>query len=143
MESQPIQVLRWADISMGQKASLRVHFTPEVVEAFAKLTGDINPLHMSAEFAKGKGFDDRLAHGLLVASFFSAIAGTMLPGRDCIIHYARFDYKKPVYVGAKLDLEAEVVQKVEAFKVLMLQVTATDETGNVVLGGRIQTGVLE
>ena len=142
MADPAVQVHRWEDIVVGQTASLSVTLTPDVVAAFAKLTGDVNPLHMSSEFAKEKGFKDRLAHGLLVSAFFSAIAGTMLPGRDCILHYARFDYKKPVFVGTALTLEAKVVQKVEAFKVMMLEISARDAEGQLVLGGRLQAGVL-
>ncbi len=137
-----IAALSWEEIRVGQKAGLSVRVTPELVDSFARLTGDVNPLHLSPEFARKKGFQDRLAHGLLVSSFFSAIAGTMLPGRDCILHYARFDYKKPVFVGSELKLEAEVVQKVEAFKVLMLQISAFDDKGALVLGGRLQAGLL-
>lgn len=95
MSEVSVRVLTWEEIQLGQKARLEVRLTAELVDAFARLTGDVNPLHMSPEFARRKGFGDRLVHGLLASSFFSAIVGTMLPGRDCILHYARFDYKKP------------------------------------------------
>lgn len=137
-----MEQLRFEDVRVGQEARLEVRFTPETVDAFAKLTGDVNPLHASEEFARQKGFGSRVAHGLLVSSFFSAIAGTMLPGRDCILQSVRFEYRKPVLVGETVTLEAKVVQKSDAVRVIQLELKATGADGVVRLTGRMQAGFL-
>ena len=54
------------------------------IKYFAGISGDNNPVHMSDEFAKESKFGGRIAHGLLSASFFSAIFGTKLPGTGCV-----------------------------------------------------------
>jgi len=138
----PVKVLTFEEISVGQTAVLDVALTAEAVDAFARLTGDVNPLHTSAEFAKSKGFPERVSHGLLVGSFFSAIAGTMLPGRDCLLQSAKFDFKKPVLAGTKLTLEARVVQKVEAVRAIVLEISARGPGGELMVGGRLQAGLL-
>lgn len=142
MNETSVKVLSFEDISVGQKASLELNLTMELVDAFARLTGDVNPLHTSEEFAKSKGFERRVSHGLLIGAFFSTIAGTMLPGRDCLLQSVRFDFKKPVLIGTNLTLEARVVQKVDAVRALVLEISARDEAGAVVVSGRIQAGVL-
>jgi 3-hydroxybutyryl-CoA dehydratase len=143
MSEGAAQVLTFDEIEVGRKARLDVRFTPELIDAFVKLTGDRNPLHVSGEFARGRGFPDRLAHGLLSAAFFSTICGMLLPGRDCLLQSVRFDFRKPVPAGTALTLEAEVVQKIDAVRALVLQVTARDADGGVVVTGKIQAGVFQ
>ena len=134
-------VLTFEEIEVGRKARLEVRLTPELIDAFARLTGDLNPLHVSDEFARSRGFPARLAHGLLSASFFSAICGMLLPGRDCLLQSVRFDFRKPAPAGTALTLEAEVVQKIDAVRALVLQVSARNAAGEVVLSGKVQAGV--
>jgi 3-hydroxybutyryl-CoA dehydratase len=137
-----MEALRFEDVQVGQTASLEVRLAPETVDVFARLTGDTNPLHTSEEFARQKGFGGRVAHGLLVSSFFSTIAGTMLPGRDCILQSVRFEYRNPILVGETVTLEAKVAQKSDAVRVIQLDLKATGADGAVRLTGRMQAGFL-
>ena len=141
MSDGAAQVLTFEEIAVGRKARLEVRLTPEMIDAFARLTGELNPLHVSDEFAKSRGFPSRLAHGLLSAAFFSTICGMLLPGRDCLLQNVRFDFRKPVPAGTELTLEASVVQKIDAVRTLVLEVTARNAAGEVVLSGKIQAGV--
>jgi 3-hydroxybutyryl-CoA dehydratase len=141
MSEGAAQVLAFEEIEVGRKARLDVRLTPELIDAFARLTGDLNPLHVSGEFARSRGFPDRLAHGLLSAAFFSTICGMLLPGRDCLLQSVRFDFRKPVPAGTELTLEATVVQKIDAVRALVLEVAARNAAGEVVLSGKIQAGV--
>ena len=141
MNDGAASVLTYEEISVGRKARLDVSLTPEIIDAFARLTGDLNPLHMSADFAKSRGFSDRLAHGLLSAAFFSTIAGMLLPGRDCLLQSVKFDFRKPVPAGTALTLEATVVQKIDAVRAIVLEISARNAAGEVVLSGKIQAGV--
>ena len=54
--------------------------TAEDVDAFARLSGDVNPLHMEAEFARRHGFRGRVVHGVLLSAYLSRVLGTRLPG---------------------------------------------------------------
>ena len=142
MPKPVVKALAYDEIEVGQQAGLEVKITPALIDEFAKMTGDVNPLHQDDAFAKSKGFPKRIAHGLLVGAFFSAVAGTLLPGRDCLLQNARFAFKKPVHPGEKLKLSARVVQKVDAFKLVVLEIEATDSKGEVVVGGRLHAGLL-
>jgi 3-hydroxybutyryl-CoA dehydratase len=143
MSEGAAQVLTFEEIEVGRKARLDVRLTPELVDAFARLTGDLNPLHVSGDFARARGFPDRLAHGLLSAAFFSTICGMLLPGRDCLLQTVKFDFRKPVPAGTELTLEATVVQKIEAVRAIVLEVSARDAAGQVVLSGKIQAGIFQ
>ena len=141
MGESEAKVLAFEEMTVGRKASLDVRLTPELIDAFARLTGDVNPLHASGDFARGRGFPDRLAHGLLTASFFSTICGMLLPGRDCLLQSVRFDFRKPVPAGEALTLEAVIVQRIESVRAIVLEISARDAAGEVVLSGKIQAGV--
>ncbi|KAK8288523.1 hypothetical protein V6Z11_D07G127800 [Gossypium hirsutum] len=45
-------------------------FSNDDVGQYSKLSHDVNPLHFDSESARAAGFEDRLVHGLLVASLF-------------------------------------------------------------------------
>ncbi len=135
-----MESLTFEEIRSGDRREASVQVGGATLEAFAGLTGDVNPLHTDAVFARGRGFSARVAHGMLVSSHFSALIGTMLPGRDCLLQAAKFDYKKPVLEGETLTFSVEVVQKVDAVRVLVLDAKAVGADGTVRVSGRIQVG---
>ncbi len=83
-EAQTVPELRYDEIQVGDQASLTKTITDEDVINFAKLTGDVNPIHILDSFAKTTMFKERIAHGMLVSSFISTILGTKLPGKNTI-----------------------------------------------------------
>ena len=87
------------EISVGMSASYAQTITDADVKQFAGISGDNNPVHMNEEYANESRFKKRIAHGLLSASFFSALFGTRLPGKGCVYVSQNLDFKKPVYLG--------------------------------------------
>lgn len=87
------------EIEVGMSASLTQTITDEDVRKFADLSGDNNPVHLDEEFASQSRYKKRIAHGLLSASFFSALFGTKLPGRGCVYVAQNLSFKRPVYLG--------------------------------------------
>lgn len=63
-----------------------------------------------------------------------------LPGRDCLLQSARFEFKRAVLEGETLIFSVEVVQKVEALRVLVLDAKAVGDDGQVRVSGRLQVG---
>lgn len=41
----------WNDLSVGLTESFSVNVTQEIQDAFTKLTGDVNPMHIDSNFA--------------------------------------------------------------------------------------------
>ncbi|MBI3824875.1 MAG: MaoC family dehydratase N-terminal domain-containing protein [Candidatus Rokubacteria bacterium] len=81
---------------------------------FAGLTGDWNPLHTDAEYARGTEFGDRIAHGMLVLAVASGLlyragASAALPQET--IAFAGVDrvrFVAPVRIGDTVHVETEV-----------------------------------
>ena len=113
-----------------------------MLDEFKEITGDINPLHQSREFARKKGYTDRVGYGMLTASFLSTLAGVYLPGERSLIHSVETKFLKPVYVGDELTISGKVSETDERFKILKLKVTITNQKSEKVCKGTMQIGIL-
>ena len=128
---------------VGMYESFMTDVSESKMQEFLDITGDVNPLHNNADYAKLQGFDDRVVYGLLTTSFFSTLAGVYLPGERCLIQEVDYKYVKPVYVGDKLNVSGEVVEKDDRTRQLRLKVrikrVSDDAT---VVRGAMTVGVL-
>lgn len=61
---------------MGVKRSFIVSLA--VYTAFQQCSGDYNPLHTDEEFARGKGFPERVMYGNILNAFVSMLIGESL-----------------------------------------------------------------
>ena len=96
------------EISMGQEAEFSKTVTEADIEMYAKVSGDVNPVHMDEDFAKTTIFKTRIAHGMLSAGFVSAILGTKLPGPGCIYLSQSLKFLAPVMIGDTVMARATV-----------------------------------
>jgi len=86
-------------LSVGQSAESSKTISILDIEAFANVSGDHNPVHLDAEFAATTPFKGVIAHGMLSASFISAILGTTLPGEGTIYMGQNLKFLAPVRPG--------------------------------------------
>ena len=96
-------------IAVGQTYSHEFNFSQADVIAFANATGDKNPVHLDAEFAAKTQFKRPIMHGMLSASLFSKVFGTLFPGEGTIYLKQTLNFLKPMYVDT--DYVAEFVVK--------------------------------
>jgi 3-hydroxybutyryl-CoA dehydratase len=87
------------ELVVGMTAEKRVTVTEERIAQFAQASDDFNPLHMDEAFASRTAYRGRIAHGLLSASFGSAVVGTILPGAGAIYLSQTLNFHKPVRIG--------------------------------------------
>ncbi|MGM9571857.1 MAG: MaoC family dehydratase [bacterium] len=99
------------EIEIGTRASFEKILTDNYMQLFKELSGDENPMHTDTEYAKSRGYLDRIVYGMLLSSFYSTLVGMYLPGEKCLLNKCEIDYKKPVYVGDTLTITGEVIDK--------------------------------
>ena len=128
---------------MGQKASLRKKILAEDVEAFAKFSGDYNPLHMDEGFAKSTLFQKRVAHGMIAASYISTLIGMELPGPGSLWNQQSLNWKAPVFIGDELEISVEVTHKSEGTQSVTLDVRAVNQNHTTVLEGKGVVMIME
>ena len=131
------------EIELGQKESFSTGITEDKMKAFLSITGDTNPLHNEEEYAKSEGFGERVAYGMLTASFMSTLAGVWLPGKYSLIHTVETEFAKPVHIGDTLTIEGEVTEKNDTFRYIKLKVSIRNQNGTRVCRGKMRIGLLK
>ena len=97
--SLTLEQLSIEEIRIGMEVSYIHTITDADVREFSEISGDKNPIHLSDEYAKKSRFKKRIAHGLMSASYFSALFGTKLPGEGAIYVSQSLQFKRAVYLG--------------------------------------------
>lgn len=122
-------------LRLGARASLTRTITDEDVQAFARLTGDTNPLHLDEAFAQTTRFGRRVAQGFLVAGLISAVLGTQLPGPGAIYLEQRLRFLKPVFPGDAVTVRVEITGHQPEKGVVTLSTHCFNQHGGQVLSG--------
>ena len=85
-------------------------FSEVDIALFVGISGDTNPLHTNAEFAKDSRFSQRIIHGMLTTSLWSTLIGTRLPGPGSVYMSQDIRFIKPVYIGATVTAKVMIAE---------------------------------
>lgn len=132
-----------SDVSVGLSDKFSVTISEEMLKAFLKISGDINPLHMNTAYAKEKGFKGKVVYGLLTASFYSTLVGVYLPGKYCLFHGIDIIFTSPVYIGDVLTVYGEISYINGAFKQIEISGHITNQDNKRISKAKIKVGVYE
>src|SRR6516225_12263009 len=127
--------LAYEDIKIGDEASLTRTITETHIVNFAGITGDMNPIHVDAEYAAHSMFKERIAHGMLVAGLISAVLGTQLPGPNSIYLGQDLNFVAPVRIGDTVKVVVTVTDKRDEKRIIKLRTTACNQRGEMVIDG--------
>jgi len=110
MTSDSITKLSIDQLYVGMTESVSKVITSEDVRKFSELSGDTNPIHLDKKYAKETRYKKNIAHGLMCASYFSGIFGTKLPGLGSIYVSQSLKFKRPIYIGDKVDVIVNITE---------------------------------
>ena len=139
---QQYRLARYDDFTIGQRAYFSKTISEADVTLFAGVTGDVNPLHVDAEFARSTFFGSRIAHGVLVGSLIPTILGTLLPGTGTIYRSQSFEFVSPTRIGDTLTAWVEVIEIDVEAENLKLDTGVDNERGEAVIRGRAEVSLL-
>jgi len=134
---------KFSDIEIGLGESFEVKIDTSKMDKFLDISNDINPLHVDSNYAKKKGFPNRVVYGLLTSSFYSTLVGVYLPGKYCILQGIDIQFSKPVYIGDALKISGKVSYINEAYKQIEIKAFITNQNNEKVSKATIKTGVLD
>ena len=96
------------ELSVGMNAEYARTCTEADLVLFAAVSGDSNPIHMNAEYAAKTRFGGRIAHGILSASYISALVAMKLPGPGTVYLQQSLRFRHPVRIGDTVHAEVTV-----------------------------------
>lgn len=124
-------------IALGASASVtRTVFEADVL-AFAALTGDINPIHVDEAWASGTRLQGRVIHGMLLASYISAVIAMKLPGPGTIIFGQELRFISPARIGDTITACVVVRELLPEQSAAVLTVSCTNQLGKRLVSGTI------
>ncbi|MEM9426724.1 MAG: bifunctional enoyl-CoA hydratase/phosphate acetyltransferase [Pseudomonadota bacterium] len=124
------------EIAVGDFAELVRTLTAKDIDAFAVVSGDVNPAHVDTEFAEGDIFHKVIAHGMWGGALISNVLGTQLPGPGTIYLEQSLKFLKPVGIGDTVTVRVTVAEKHAEKKRLTLECTCTNGDGKLVIVGQ-------
>ena len=134
---------KFEDLHIGLNAEFVVTVTKEMVDSFLNISQDNNPLHVDVQFAKNRGFKDKVVYGMLTSSFYSKLIGVYLPGRHCLLHGIKINFNHPVFTGDVLTVHGEISYVNETYKQIEIKAHITNQDNKKVSTANIKVGVNE
>jgi len=126
---------RIEDLGPGTREVTVRTITADDVDRFARISGDLNPIHLDDAFAATTPFGRRVSHGLLTGAIVSA-THTNLTGPGFIYLGQELNFRAPVHIGDSLTATVTVVEVKAAKRVLVLDTVVVKQDGTRVLDGR-------
>ncbi len=120
------------DIHVGMKKKFKVTVTEKMMDEFAVLSGDYNPLHMDSEYTKTTNFKKRICHGMLLASFFSRLVGMYIPGKKSLYLTQSLKFVQPCFADDEVTIIGEVISKSDSSRIITVK-TEINNNDNVSL----------
>ncbi|MET3194218.1 MaoC family dehydratase [Bacillus sp. OAE603] len=130
-----VREIHFDSISVGDKANFQVKITADMIEQYAAISTDVNPIHLIDDFAKESIFGERIAHGMLICSFISAVLGTKLPGKNTIYLSQEVSFKAPVKINDTITVSVKVLKKRDDKRLLTLQTNVYNQENVLVVEG--------
>jgi 3-hydroxybutyryl-CoA dehydratase len=130
------------DLKVGDKFSTRKQITDSVVQSFADLSGDFNPIHLDEEFAKTTRFGRRIAHGMISGALISAVLGYEFKERKIVYLSQTMKFVAPVFLDDTVTATATVTKIREDKPVVTLETVCTNQKGETTLTGEAVVMIL-
>ena len=113
MELEPGLVL-YDDLAIGDFFyTANIDITESHIVNFAGISGDFFDVHMDKEFARRKGFSDRIAHGLLILSLVDGLKNRAPIKLNAVasLGWENWDFKAPVCAGDSINAKITIAAK--------------------------------
>lgn len=123
------------EIEIGQSARYSKVIEMRDIQLFAAASGDVNPVHLDADFAAATPFKGPIAHGMLTGALISAALALELPGPGTIYLGQSLRFRLPVKPGDTITVHLEVTDKRDKRKFVTLDCKAFNQDDKLVASG--------
>jgi 3-hydroxybutyryl-CoA dehydratase len=123
------------ELRIGDTAEFTKTISESDIYLFAGVTGDLNPAHINESYAQNTFFKTRIAHGMLLAGFISAVIGMKLPGPGAIYVRQELKFLAPARIGDTVTARVEVMQMQPEKNRITLRTTCTNQENTLIMDG--------
>ncbi len=128
----------FAEIAIGDRASLTRTLQPRDIQLFATLSGDLNPTHLDESFARTYQAGLLTAPSMWAAILTSGLFGCELPGPGSVFAAQSFRYLRPVHLNDIITLNAEVREKRPESRIVVFDCVAINQRGETVMEATVE-----
>ena len=93
---------------VGHSRKYQYVITQEMIQKFAEVTGDYNPIHVDEAYAKTTKFGKCIAHGMLMGGFFSRCLVETFGGNGIYLGQD-MKFTNPIYVGDEIEVSMTLI----------------------------------
>ncbi len=126
------------ELEIGDSAEIKRILKPEDISLFAATSGDVNPLHLDADYAQDSRFHEIIAHGMWGGALISAVLGTELPGPGAIYLNQSLSFRRPVGLGDEITVRVTVKEKNPKNRHVILTCQCVNQDGEDVIVGEAE-----
>lgn len=119
---------------LGDHRSIQVKITAKMVEQFAEMSGDFNPIHMDDEYAKKTRFGRRIAHGMISGALISRTLAMEL-GHGGIYLGQTLKFLKPIFIDDSVTIDLNVTAFRKEKGIGIVETTVTNQHGDLCVKG--------
>ncbi len=123
------------ELQPGATASFSKTLTREDLVLFAKCSGDVNPVHLDAEYAATTPFGEPIGHGMWTGALVSAAIATRMPGPGSVYRSQSLAFKNPVKLGDRITVTLTVTELKARVRLVTLDCQAHNQEGKLVAQG--------
>ncbi len=132
---------RWDELTVGLKQTFDATFTSEMVDDFARLSGDVNPLHVNREYAIAAGFPGPVIFGMMTSSLYSRLVGVYIPGKYALLQGMDIHFHHPCFVGDTLTVTGEIIFLGGALRQMEIKASIRNQNKKLISKATIRAGM--
>ena len=128
----------FSELTEGQQARLERRLTTEVIRQYAAVSGDVNPVHLDAEYAATTAFGEPIGHGMWLGALVSAAIATQLPGPGSVYRAQQLQFKQPIKVGDTAVVTLTVKELKARMRLVVLGCEVHNQEGTLLARGEAE-----
>lgn len=125
----------FAEIKIGDSASLSRTLTLEDIRLFALVSGDVNPTHLDQKYAETHDISKLSGHSLWAGTLLSSLLGNQLPGPGTIYREQNIQFKRQVFLGETVTITITVKEKHPDEHLVIFDCRCENQNGDLIYVG--------
>jgi phosphate acetyltransferase len=134
MAAEFIENHTYNEIRVGQSAALQRTLTRDDIALFSKVSGDLNPTHLNAEYARSSAAGEITGHSLWNSGLISSLLGNVLPGPGTVYRKQNMQFHHPVALHDTVTARVKVQEK-RANNLVLFECDVVNQRGDTVMTG--------